>query len=165
MTATTKTLQAVRIPVYKGVRCITILETKDISGSLRTNYFDVPAENFTDGSLTGVKAAFEIMALAREGDFSSFDLVHEAAFKVLREAEDTRQLEKDGSGAAISYLYTMGQILELAATNLDLDKLMAQSLGGHVAMLQIDLDETKADNAAFVNRMKAGKAKKKGGAV
>lgn len=165
MNATNKAVQAVRVPLYKGVSCVTILETTDSSGSLRTNYFDVLDEDFIDGQLTGTKAAFEIMAAARNGDFDSFESVHEAAFKVLRESEDNHDFKKDGAGAAIGFLWAMSQILELAAKNLDLSELMAKSLGGHEAMLQENLDEIKADNAAFVNRMKTGKSKKKSGAV
>lgn len=165
MTATTKTLQAVRVPLFKGVSCVTILETANSSGSRCANYFDVPPENFTDGSLTGVKAAFEVMAAARNGDFDSFQTVHEAASKVLSDSEDNPHFAKDGAGAANSYLFVMSQILELAAKNLDLSELMAKSLGGHEAMLQENLDEIKADNAAFVKRIQAGKAKKKSGSV
>ena len=165
MTATNKPMQAVRVPLYKGVSCVTILETANSSGSKCANYFDVPDENFTDGGLTGVKAAFEVMASARNGNFDLFQTVYEAASKVLSNSENNPHFAKDGAGAANSYLFVMSQILELAAKNLDLSELMAQSLDGHEAMLQNNLDEIKADNEAFVKRMKPGKAKKNGGAV
>lgn len=165
MSATNKTPQAVRVPFFKGVSCITVLETRDHSGSLQTNYFDVPDEDYTHGSLTGTKAAFEIMAAAsRNGDFDCFQSVLESAFKVWRESEDNHDSKKDGAGAATGFLFVMEQVLELAAAKLDLSELMARSLSGHEAMLQNDLDEVKADNAAFIKRMRAGKAKKNGGA-
>ena len=158
--------QAVRVPIFKGVRCITTLETPYYSGSSHTNYFDVPDEDYADGNLTGIKAAFEIMtAAACNDDFDCFQSVLEAAFKVLRESEDNHNFKKDGAGAAVGFLSTMSEILELAAVKLDLSVLMAQSLDEHEAMLQNSLDEIKADNEAFVKRMKAGKAKKNGGAV
>ena len=166
MNATNKPMQAVRVPFFKGVSCITVLETADYSGRSHTNYFDVPDEDFTDGSLTGTKAAFEIMtAAACNDDFDCFQSVLEAAFKVLRQSEDNHDFKKDGAGAAVGLLSTMSEILELAAVKLDLSVLMAQSLDGHEAMLQNSLDEIKADNEAFVKRMKAGKAKKNGGAA
>ena len=166
MNATNKPRQAVRVPYFKGVSCITTLETPDHSGRLPANYFDVPDEDYADGNLTGIKAAFEIMtAAACNDDFDCFQSVLKAAFKVLRESEDNHNFKKDGAGAAVGFLSTMSEILELAAVKLDLSVLMAQSLDGHEAMLQNSLDEIKADNEAFVKRMKAGKAKKNGGAV
>ena len=166
MNATNKPMQAVRIPYFKGVSCITVLETADYSGRLPTNFFDVPDEDFTDGNLTGTRAAFEIMtAAACNDDFDCFRSVLEAAFKVLRQSEDNHDFKKDGAGAAVGFLSTMSEILELAAVKLDLSVLMVVSLDGHEAMLQNSLDEIKADNTAFIKRMTAGKAKKNGGAV
>ena len=159
---TTNTTKAVRIPLYKGVSCVTYLNGSDPYGDLRTNYFDVPGESFTDGGLTGIKVAFEVMAAARNGDFDSFQSVHAAALKVLSDSKNNANFAKDGAGAAVSYLETMSQILELAAKSLDLTELMAQSLGYHEAMLQDDLNDTKANNAAFLGRMKAVKS---GGSV
>ena len=156
-TNTTKTVQAMRVPLYKGVTCVTCLKGSEPYGDLHTNYFDVPSENFTDGNLTGVKVAFEVMAAARNGDFDSFQSVHDAALKVLSDSKDNANFAKDGAGAAVSYLETMSRILELAAKSLDLTELMAQSLGDHEDMLQDSLNDTKADNAAFLGRMKAAK--------
>ncbi|MBC7599856.1 MAG: hypothetical protein H7238_12675 [Polaromonas sp.] len=51
----------------------------------------------------------------------------------------------------------MSRILELAAKSLDLTELMAQSLGDHEDMLQDSLNDTKADNAAFLGRMETAK--------
>ena len=154
---TTNTTKAVRIPLYKGVSCVTYLKGTEPYGDLHTNYFDVPSENYTDGNLTGVKVAFEIMAAARNGNFDSFQSVHDAASKVLMASKDNPNFAKDGAGAAVSYLETMSRILELAAKSLDLTELMVQSLGDHEAMLQDNLNDTKADNAAFLDRMKAAK--------
>ena len=159
----TKTVQAMRVPLYKGVSCVTCLKGSEPYGDLHTNYFDVPCESFTDGNLTGVKVAFEVMAAARNGDFDSFQSVQDAASKVLMASKDNVNFAKDGAGAAVGYLATMSQILELAAKTLVLTELMAQSLGDHEAMLQDDLNDTKADNAAFLERMKAGNAAKTGG--
>ena len=162
-TNTTKTVQAMRVPLYKGVSCVTYLNGSDRYGDLRTNYFDVPSESFTDGGLTGVKVAFEVMAAARNGDFDSFQSVQDAASKVLSASKDNANFAHDGAGAAVGYLETMTRILELAAKTLDLGELMAQSLDDHEAMLQDSLNDTKADNAAFLERMKAAKAAKTGG--
>ena len=107
--------------------------------------------------MTGVKVAFEVMAAARNGDFDSFQSVHDAASKVLSASKDNANFAKDGAGAAVSYLETMSRILELAAKSLDLTELMAQSLGDHEAMLQDDLNDTKVDNAAFLDRMRAAR--------
>ena len=159
----TKTVQAMRVPLYTGVSCVTCLKGSEPYGDLHTNYFYVPCESFTDGNLTGVKVAFEVMAAARNGDFDSFQSVQDAASKVLMASKDNVNFAKDGAGAAVGYLATMSQILELAAKTLDLTELMAQSLGDHEAMLQDDLNDTKADNAAFLERMKAGNAAKTGG--
>ena len=156
-TNTTNRLQAVRAPLYKGVSCVTYLKSSDPYGEMHINYFDVPSENYTDGNLTGVKVAFEVMAAARNGDFDSFQTVHDAASKVLMASKDNVNFAKDGAGAAVGYLATMSQILELAAKTLDLTELMAQSLGDHEAMLQDDLNDTKADNAAFLDRMRAAR--------
>ena len=154
---TTNTTKAVRVPLYKGVSCVTYLKNSDLYGDMQINYFDVPSESFTDGGLTGIKVAFEVMAAARNGDFDSFQSVHDAAFKVLRESENNDNFAQDGAGAAVSYLETMSRILTLAAKSLDLTELIAQSLGDHEAMLQDRLNDTKADNAAFLGRMKAAK--------
>ena len=156
-TNTTKAVQAVRIPLYKGVSCVTYLQSSDPYGDMYINYFDVPSENFTDGNLTGIKLAFEVMAAARNGDFDSFQSVHDAASKVLRESENNDNFAQDGAGAAVCYLETMSRILKLAAKSLDLTELMAQSLGDHEAMLQDNLNDTKADNAAFLDRMMTAK--------
>ena len=154
---TTNRLQAVRVPLYKGVSCVTYLQSSDPYGDMYINYFDVPSENFTDGNLTGIKVAFEVMAAACNGDFDSFQSVQNAASKVLMASKDNPNFAKDGAGAADGYLETMSRILKLAAKSLDLTELMAQSLGDHEDMLQDDLNDTKADNAAFLDRMMATK--------
>ena len=151
------TTKAVRVPLYRGVSCVTCSKGSEPYGDLHTNYVDVPGENFTDGNLTGVKVAFEVMAAARNGDFDSFQSVHAAASKVLIDSKENANFAKDGAGAAVSYLETMSRILELAAKSPDLTELMAQSLGDHEAMLQDNLNDTKADNAAFLDRMMAAK--------
>ena len=156
-TNTTKAVQAVRAPLYKGVSCVTYLKNSDLYGDMQINYFDVPSESFTDGGLTGIKVAFEVMAAARNGDFDSFQSVQDAASKVLLASKDNADFAKDGSGAAVGYLETMSQILELAAKTLDLGELMARSLGDHEDMLQDNLNDTKADNAAFLDRMRAAR--------
>ena len=97
------------------------------------------------------------MAAARNGDFDSFQSVHAAASKVLIDSKENANFAKDGAGAAVSYLETMSRILELAAKSPDLTELMAQSLGDHEAMLQDNLNDTKADNAAFLGRMRAAR--------
>ena len=74
-TNTTNTTKALRVRLYKGVSCVTCLKGSEPYGDLHTNYFDVPNESFTDGGLTGVKVAFEVMAAARNGDFDSFQSV------------------------------------------------------------------------------------------
>ena len=162
-TTITTTAQTVRAPLYKGVSCVTYLKSSDPYGDMHINYFDVPGENFTDGGLTGVKVAFEVMAAARNGDFDSFQSVQDAASKVLSASKDNANFAHDGAGASVGYLETMTRILELAAKTLDLGELMAQSLGDHEDMLQDSLSDTKADNAAFLERMKAAKAAKTGG--
>ena len=156
-TNTTKAVQAVRIPLYKGVSCVTYVQNSDPYGDMHINYFDVPSENYTDGNLTGIKLAFEVMAAARNGDFDSFQSVHDAASKVLRKSENNDNFAQDGAGAAVCYLETMSHILELAAKTIDFTELIAKSLGDHEAMLQDSLNDTKADNAAFLERMKAAK--------
>ena len=162
MTTNTNT-KAVRVPLYKGVSCVTYVQNPDPYGEMHINYFDVPSENYTDGNLTGIKLAFEVMAAARNGDFDSFQSVHAAASKVLRESENNDSFAQDGAGAAVSYLETISQVLMLAAKSLDLTELMVQSLDDHEDMLQDGLNDTKVENAAFLERMRAGNAAKTGG--
>ena len=164
MTVTTQTANPVRVPLYKGVSCVTFLRSHDGTMS-NANWFDVPNESYTDGNLTGVKAAYEVMASARNGDFDGFQSVHEAAHKVLSASEKSPYGTRDGAGAAVGYLGTMAEILELAAQKLDLSELMASSLGAHEDMLQTSLSDVKADNAAFVARMTGAKTQKKRGSA
>ena len=108
------------------------------------------------------------MAAARNGEFDSFRSVHEAAFKVLHAAKSNPVKAKDGSAAASSYLWTMTEILELAAQKLDLSNLMQDSFFSHEAMLQDTLDDVKAENIAFMVRLKeaeVGEVATTGGAV
>lgn len=153
MNAATQATSPVRVPLYKGVRCVTVVKGVE-PRSWCINSFDVPNENETDGNLTGIKIAYEIMAAARKGDFDSFRAVHDAAFKVLQTSKINPVKAKDGSAAAASYLWTMSEILELAAQNLDLSDLIQDSFFSHEAMLQDTLDEVKAENIAFMASLK-----------
>ena len=154
---TSQPVNPVRTPLYKGVRCVTFLQRHD--GTMNgTNSFDVPDEDETDGHLTGIKIAYELMAAARKGDFDAFRSVHEAAFKVLRDAKSNPVKAKDGSAAASSYLWTMTEILELAAQKLDLSNLMQDSFLSYEAMLQDTLDDVKTENSAFMSSMKEAEA-------
>ena len=154
-----------RIPLYKGVSCVTYVKVPGVHGLRRTNWFDVPDEDYMAGSRTGVKAAYEVMVAARDQDFDSFQSVFEAAINVLNESKKHPNKNTDGAGAAVSFLWTMTEILELAAKKLDLSELMAKSLGWHEEFLQGSLSDMKADNAAFVARMTADKAQKKRGSA
>ena len=164
MNSTIKTAQAVRVPLYKGVRCVTRLKSSDPYAT-SINHFDVPDEDYTNGNLTGIHVAYEVMAAARKGDFDSFRAVFEAAANVLKESKKNPDRNIDGSGAAAGYLCTMSEILELAAQKLDLSNLMQDSFFSHEAMLQDTLDDVKSENAAFLASMNVGNAKKKSGAA
>ena len=166
--STNPTTRSVRVPLYEGVRCVTYLQGND--GEMRDgNFFDVLDEDFTEGNLTGVKLAYEIMAAARNGGFDAFDAVYEAALKVTQDAKLKPIRCRDATGAACGFLWAMGEILELAAKKLDLSELMARSFQDHEDMLQDRLSDTKDANAAFMATMKEAKAqvkaKKKSGAA
>ena len=168
MNATTPTTSPVRAQLYKGVSCVTFLKDTGHFGMSGTNYFDVPDESFIEGNLTGIKIAYEVMAAAHNGDFDSFESVHKAAFKVLRDSQGNSETASDGAGAAVAYLQTMSEILELAAQKLDLSNLMQDSFFSHEAMLQDTLDDVKAENIAFMVRLKeaeVGEVATTGGAV
>ena len=151
---TAPTTSPVREKLYEGVNCITFLKVPGNHGLRSTNYFDVPDESFTDGNLTGVKAAYEVMAAARTGEFDAFQFVYEAAIKVLSDSDHSACKEKSGAGAAIGFMWTMTEILEMAAQKLDLSELMASSFKAHEDMLQDELSDVKTKNAAFMSSLK-----------
>lgn len=156
--AATQTVNPVRVPLYKGVRCVTFVRDPESFGMSGTNYFDVPHESFTEGNLTGIKIAYEIMAAARKGNFDAFESVHKAAFRVIRESKGNSETASDGAGAAVAYLQTMTEILELAAQKLDLSNLMQDSFFNHEAMMQDTVDVRKAENLAFIASMQEAEA-------
>ena len=94
------------------------------------------------------------MAAARTGEFDAFQSMYEAAIKVLSESGDSACKAKSGAGAAIGFMWTMTEILEMAAQKLDLSELMASSFKAHEDMLQDELSDVKTKNAAFMSSLK-----------
>jgi hypothetical protein len=149
-----------RVRLYPGLSCVTYIKSGEY-GMRDTNWFDVPKENSTDGYLTGLRIACEVMTSARKSGFDSFYPVIESAVKVIATEQKTPDGTLDGLAAAMSFLAVTGEILLLAAQKLDLRELMEKEFRAHEAEQEDALHELKKENADFLKNMQVSAQQEK----
>lgn len=130
-------------------------------GYLSENMFDVPAQSYSDGLITGYKCADELLAVTRRGYGPHLNTgrIIEAAIEAGKDSFD-----KPGRrGAANAFMEVVCQAMSFLAkqgnTDVWIASRMEQAERDNEYWEKLKVEE----NEAFVKRMKAGKAKKNGG--
>lgn len=143
---------AERIRLYPGVSFMT-----HGPGYSDANLFDVPEEEYFEGSLTGIKAAWELLHAASMGSFDEG-----GAAAVLRNAmeEATHVLGRTGKsqepsrrGAAVGFLDAMAGALAHAVKAWDFRPTLTRDIRGYEECAASEIDKMKASNAAFIESM------------
>lgn len=153
---TSKTVNpSVRAQLYAGLSCVTAATGANLYAPVKVNFFDVPNEEYVEGKLTGLRVAFEVLSVARDGDDSGAFLqsIVKAAVKTSLDAEGRSISVKDGSGAANGFLIAMCELLEIAAKKLDLGEFMTEQFHDYEEMMADSLDEMKKKNVAILKSM------------
>jgi len=124
--------------------------------------FDVPAQGFAGGCVTGLRVFLEFMRALRASEVSRFDTgrVMEAAFEAAKEPE----VQASRYGAAYAFLGAIARPLQAAAEWFEFDSIIhgeIEAIEQHEAKHQQHLGEKRA---AFVLRMKAARQAKAAGA-
>ena len=130
---------------------------------LRFTYFDVPEQSYEEGSITGLKCAAELMEALSRGYGQGVMLGHivEAAVR----ASSGDYAGKSQCGAANAFLRVVSQALEYFAKHANHRPCIAELLDNAENYRKFITQRDITDRQKFVERMNAGKAKKKSGAT
>ncbi|MCR6480581.1 hypothetical protein NU688_30815 [Variovorax sp. ZS18.2.2] len=141
-----------RTRLYPGVSFMT-----HGSGFTDANLFDVPDEDYFDGSLTGIKAAWELLHAASNGDFDEG-----VATAVLRNALEEAAHVLDSTsksqvpsrrGAAVGFLDAMAGALADAVKAWNFRPTLTRDIRGYEQCAAGLVDDMKTANAAFIESM------------
>lgn len=114
------------------------------------NFFDVPAESFDAGCLTGIRACCEMAAVP-----DSFGHLTSVLRAALQQMEGDEPLS--GYGAAVGLIGTFEEMLRQAALELDLGGMFRSHLSYYEGELSSQLDKLRQDNAALLNALVQGR--------
>jgi hypothetical protein len=141
-----------RTRLYPGVSFMT-----HGPGLSDANLFDVPDEDYFDGSLTGIKAAWELLHAASNGDFDEGgatavlrNALEEAAHVLVRTGKSQ---ERSRRGAADGFLEAMAGALAHAVKAWDFRPTLTRDIRRYEECAASEIDNMKASNAAFIESM------------
>jgi len=121
------------------------------------NLFDVPEEEYFEGSLTGIKAAWELLHAASMGSFDEGgaaavlrNAMEEASHVLVRTGKSQ---ERSRRGAAVGFLQAMAGALADAVKAWDFRPTLTRDIRGYEECAASEIDNMKASNAAFIEGM------------
>jgi len=138
-----------RVRIYPNVSCIT-RDSADWSHQTNVRLFDVPEEEYSDGVLTGVKVAWEVI---RE---SATTADHEITRSVVQAAVAAMSAPGSGpsrKGAAVGFLDSLCMVLRDATMAWDFRPTLIKEIQAHEEFCETPLREMKHSNAAFIAAM------------
>ncbi|RUR65875.1 hypothetical protein EJP67_02250 [Variovorax guangxiensis] len=141
-----------RTRLYAGVSFMT--HATDFADA---NLFDVPDEEYFEGSLTGIKAAWELLHAASKGDFDE-DGATAVVRNALQEAADVlantnKGREPNRCGAAVGFLDAMAGVLADAVKSWNFRPTLTRDIRGYEQCAASLVDDMKTANAAFIESM------------
>lgn len=137
--------------------CISFKKTKR-GRYVGFSYFDVPAESYGDGCLTGVRLASELMDHIKSGE-QGFDML--SVIEGAVEALDPAHIEHSRRGAAVGFLRMIEKVL-FACARAGIHEAFIEREISQVLDVRRKLEQDAAiARAEFVSRMKSAKAEKK----
>lgn len=124
------------------------------------NHFDVPAQEYGAGSITGYRCAAELLAALERGYGPHIDVP-----SIVREAAAAARLRSGTApsrkGAAVAFLSVVEEAMKFLAQNAQHAKHLSQKIA-EAESVNAQFDELQAERrAAFVERMRAGRAAKR----
>lgn len=140
-----------RVRIYPNVSCIT-RDATDWSHKTDVRLFDVPEEEYSDGVLTGMKVAWEVLQeVASAADHEIANSVLKAAVAVAN--APTTSAGPSRKGAAVGFLDSVSRVLRDAALAWDFRPTLAREIQAHEEFCETPLREMKQSNAAFIAEM------------
>ena len=130
---------------------------------LRFTYFDVPAQSYEEGNITGLKCAAELMEELSRG--YGAHLMPSCIVEAAALASSGDYEGKNQCGAANSFLRVVSQALEYFAKHANHRPYIEELLASAERSREYIAQRNKTESLQFIERMKAGKAKKKCGVV
>ncbi|WP_422085429.1 hypothetical protein [Variovorax sp.] len=119
--------------------------------------FDVPAEAYMDGHLTGIKVAWELLQAAERDDLGGCNPAEvircavEAAVQVIAAPRSANRIDK--TGAAVGFLSVVCDSLAAAVKNWNFRPLLEESLESCRSDLVSVAEELRISNEAFIAQM------------
>ena len=168
MKATNNVTPCAKAPARRTVKtrgaisCITIERTAH-GRSVGDEHFDVPAEDYGDGNVTGYRLASEFMDAIKTGKpgFDSLQVIADAC-KALKERDFSTSGDalKSRRGAAVGFLRTLEDLLGWVARAGIHERYIERSIE-HYAECERKAAQTEKDERAnFARRMEVAKAAK-----
>jgi len=115
------------------------------------DYFDVSPEEYSDGTLTGAKLAWEALATSADvGGPAVMESIIKAAAAVIAQPSAPGHSRV---GAAVGFLGAVESVLYDAACNGRIHSVLAEEIAGYEESRQADLDDLRAQNKAFMASM------------
>ena len=130
---------------------------------LRWDHFEVPAQDFYQGAVTGYQCAAELLEALALGHGPHIQLNRLLQSAAQASGEGFQKTNRRAAGNA--FMEIVGEALNYFATHTMHRPWLAKKIDGAEQDAQEDDERLAMERTEFVQRMKAGKAKKKGGAA
>ena len=168
MKATNNVTPCAKAPARRTVKtrgaisCITVERTAR-GRYVGIEHFDVPAEDYGDGNMTGYRLASEFMAAIKAGTpgFGSLQVIL-AACKVLGERDygTSGEMPKSRCGAAAGFLHTLNSLLVWVARSGIHEGFIEQIIENGTEWRRKCAQTERDERANFARRMEIAKAAK-----
>lgn len=143
----------------RGAMSFVTEEVNRVGGWTGERYFDVPAEDYCAGSVTGYRCAAELLDALGRG--YGPHVVKWQVIKAAVQASEEPHGEPSRCGAGTSFMEVIGDALTFMAKHSRHREFMAAKIA-EAERWQATIAEREAkEKAAFVERMKAGRAAKR----
>jgi hypothetical protein len=139
------------VKITHGLSFVTTTQTKR-GRYVASSGFDVPAESYADGWITGTLAAGELLAALREEHFDLMRILRDAA--AASDSEERR-------GAGVGFLRTIEAMLYFAADHAQHRTYVARRIESLRAMSSQVREREQIAKRQFAERMHAAKARRR----
>jgi len=141
-----------RVHLYDVPYCVTFAPTGP-TGVSDLDYFDVPREIDTEGNLTGIRLAWEVLQVESSGrNPGILQSVLQGAFAAF--AAPYNEANQGRVGAAIGFIETICAIASDAVASHDMRSTVAARLDSHERDMLADLREAQSEISHFKAAMR-----------
>ena len=137
-----------RLPLCKSYSFGTFDANAGRNNPTGWNFFDVPAEGYSEGNITGARAAIQLAKACHDGEeMAGLENVLKEIFAIRATDEKERYSRY---GATAGFMYVLEELFAMAFDHPRFKRIAKELLSGYEASMASDLEELKEKNAAIL---------------